>query len=419
MLKTLLTLPLLISSHTSAFLIAMVGIGLATGSRRMYLSIILATLAIVVGVFMFPADLAVRPSEIYYYYVPKMSGEYLWAGDISEMPLWFYVAKCVAWFEPNSKENVVILTRMIFLTVTVGAMMASTQRLIPHSPAGVYASIFLLLDFTFSFLILGDQFKQLAGQPFFIIFLYAIIEQKKITAVLMAVLASLSHALYIPLTLTSLAILLVSRYKGIKNAQIVIAAVIVGFIPLFALTVQYLMSDFAYWGDKTSHPVPTGLINGLIYAPGAAIQLIYYIVVIIFCRRLTRDKATANLFNFSFLYLVAIIALSKINILGISMAEPARFHSFASPIVAIVMGATFMKSRGIDKFLLGLASAAIFLFLHATSEEKNLYKVLSSSTEEIWRMSLNQSFMVVAAIVIIFTLIFIQAYNTTPAKRRQ
>ena len=328
------------------------------GSKIFELQVTNAVLIIFYGIFLWSYGVYSQDSELAVYYLPLLQQEASWNPVIyGGMPLFFVVAKMTEGVTGLTPESTIIYLRFVLLIMTVHSMqkffLSVSGGALKKENSGVYfASIFLILDYSFSFLTMGDQLKQLMGMPFFLYALSAMINRKYLIFIAMTCVSIISHHLYIPLIFVSLLIYWFSKFFICRKTYFLLLIPLV--IPLLAILAQKIVGDADYWGDKLNHPVDTGLLEGFILKPGVILATLYYLVFLFMFWRLSKKLNYNRKIMFVLLQIIILFSLSKVNIVGISFAEPARFYAMLSPFMAIAITVLFLYVR---------PSARIFILL--------------------------------------------------------
>lgn len=408
--------------NSNFFLIMMsLFLAMVLGNKLLTLKAISLVLFIFFGILMWPSEVP-ETSELGNYYFPLFDIEASWNPFVyMGGPLLFQFVAGVKNMVDISNEGVIVITRLLFIILTTlavrrlyvamfdqAALSNCPSRHAKHLSVNInahMAGIFFLLDYTFSYLIAGDQLKQLIGMPFSILAVVFLLEKRIWLFLLFSFLSILSHYLFVAV------FLIVCLSKSTVRWRLFRRRYSLALLPLGAffsvVIVKSFLAGMNFIGDKVNHPVPSGLLDGLLMRPGAIIALIFYLFFILsFCIYAKEDFKNPRL-KFILMLVALLFGFSKVNILGIQFVEPARIYSLIAPFFAILVTRVYLLSRTSFDRLMLICAIVLYNFMYIQVGEANnhLISLLSRSVFEIYERNLNQEFILtLVAVGIIFVI---------------
>ena len=369
---------------------------------------------------MWPSEIP-KNSELFNYYQPLFDIKATWDPSVyMGSPLLFQFVAGVKNMVNLSDDGVIVITRFLFIILTTLAVrrlyvaIFNQATVSNHAKSNVtlrtvelsahLTGIFFLFDYTFSYLIASDQLKQLIGMPFLVLAVTYLLEKRRLLFVLFSFLSVASHYLFGPVLLIAYLLKLVVNWRFFKSKYSMI------FLPLVALLsvvlVKAILEGMTFFGDKVNHPVPTGLMDGLLFRPGAMLAVAYYLFFILtLCIYAKKDYANPRL-KFILMLVVLMLGFSKVNILGVQFVEPARFYSLISPFFAILVTRVYLLSR--TNFDRTAIISAVILYnclpMQFGEKHNHLLSVLSEPAIGIYEINLNQEFSLTILIIGILSL---------------
>ena len=340
-----------------------------------------------VALLMFDYQIFVTKSEISVYYIPLLQDPPTWEIlRYQGMPLFFVIFGTLKEALGISEVSIVILARVVITALTMLATMQMARILAPQgstkSAIGILAlnaPLFLLMDYTFSVLTIGDQFKQALGTPFFLFYINGTLNKRRILPIAFAFAAIASHHVFLPLILIFQIARMYSQWFKLTTRTLILAFLSVASS---SILVQLAVSGVNYWGDRVNHPVPTGPLDALLLAPGAILATTFYLYV--FIKVIHARKLLPGGFAEVFLTTFVLFSVSKVNILGVSFIEPARMYSLMAPFTAVFLAILvhfFGEFRATALTILAIlynfilveiaASSQFSFFVFVTSEVSN------------------------------------------------
>ncbi len=329
------------------FSMALVLISMLVPVRRLREVSLLLTVSIIVGLLYWRYSVNLIESEVAVHYLHFLGfNEYNWSPSFyGGMPLFYNFAVLVKNSLMLSPESTIILFRYVWVLFSALSLVYTYSSLFPlqfhkarliYVSGGVLAAVLLLADFTYSYLLFGDQFKQAFGMPFWFLFVAFMARGKTSCALIAAVIAVLAHHLFVIIVPVSFVFYQISKRWVRFSWRSAIALALISIISI--LLVQFVVTNVLapnFFRDKLNHPVPTGFPDAFLLAPGAILATVFYLwVIFLFLRAKTLLRQNFR-FRFVVIFFISLFVGSKVNLFGVVFVEPARFYSLMAPFAAL------------------------------------------------------------------------------------
>jgi hypothetical protein len=302
-----------------------------------------------------PGEVYYEASEITNYYLPLLErGIYSWNPIDFQMGMPLYFNTGIFFmdaFNLSSVEVVIYLRMVIFLATLyivreVSRLLCRIHglsfRIVP-----VIAILIISFDYVVSYLAFGDQFKNILGVPFYLLFLYHAIKNNRIFSLIFGLLSVASHFVFFFILIVSWISWVISKNDNIIKGKNIFIVIFLVFI--FILIIQNIPMGGGLTDKLNYSKSVLGFLSAFLYSPGVILASVYYFSVIYL---LMKDKdliKASRFFRFSIIMIVLFFIGSKVNIFGISFVEPTRMYLAIAPLIALSLSMS-MRSRWIAQY---------------------------------------------------------------------
>lgn len=332
-----------------------------SGRARFFVNIF--CVVYVFGVFFWPYE-QLAHGEAYAFYVSLLENPFRSAGDLVSgitQPGYFALAKFLQSVFPLDSTGVVLFIRVIALAgivIETGLLaIGMARRYIPlnaqkHWRIGTLSVWLLIMDFTFSYHIVGDQFRQLLGMWFFLMSIRIYVRKGlSIWSIFAGLIALMCHKMFyffLPF------LFLVGVYNSYFAKNRIGRWLVAACLSIFGLIIgkelfSYIVPQIR---DEVNYVKDLGIWAGLVTKPGVWVAIAHYSFIFYWLIKNKRSWVGFHLPVVIFGYMLILFFMSKVNILGISFVEPARIYSIMAPFTAVLLSFVWYISSSSGKLLL-------------------------------------------------------------------